>query len=176
MPIVLKASPAAAPRAAARPRHRRRRRRSAVSRSASSASRSRYFLVGFVFYATLYAAAGSMVNSEQEAQQAAMPVMLLLMSGWLLVNPVMLNPNSTLAVVLSWLPWSSPIIMPMRMGLTTVSPLEIAGSLLVAVIGCVAAVWLVGADLSRWNADVRQEAELRRSGEVDSLRVAPCGR
>ena len=34
-----------------------------------------YFLVGFVFYATLFAAAGSMVNSEQEAQQAAMPVM-----------------------------------------------------------------------------------------------------
>ena len=35
-----------------------------------------YFLIGFAFYATLYAAAGSMVNSEQEAQQAAVPVML----------------------------------------------------------------------------------------------------
>src|SRR5207302_7602387 len=37
-----------------------------------------YFIVGFVFYATLYAAAGSMVNSEQEAQQAAAPVMVLI--------------------------------------------------------------------------------------------------
>ena len=37
-----------------------------------------YFIVGFVFYATLYAAAGSMVNSEQEAQQAAVPVMVLI--------------------------------------------------------------------------------------------------
>ena len=35
----------------------------------------------------------------------------------------MINPNSRLAVVMSWLPWSSPIIMPMRMGLTSVSPL-----------------------------------------------------
>lgn len=103
-----------------------------------------YFLIGFVFYATLYAAAGSMVNSEQEAQQAAMPVMVLLMSTWLMVNPVMINPTGTAAVVLSWLPWSSPIIMPMRMGLTTVSPLAVAGSIVVAIAGCWLAVWLSG--------------------------------
>jgi ABC-2 type transport system permease protein len=101
-----------------------------------------YFLIGFAFYATLYAAAGSMVNSEQEAQQAAVPVMLLAMSTWLLVNPVMIAPTGRLAIVLSWLPWSSPIIMPMRMGLTTVSPISIAGSMLVAVLGSIGAIWL----------------------------------
>jgi ABC-2 type transport system permease protein len=101
-----------------------------------------YFLVGFVFYASLYAAAGSMVNSEQEAQQAAVPVMLLAMTTWIMVNPVLINPNGTLAVVLSWLPWSSPIIMPMRMGLTSVSPLAVAGSIGVAILGSVFAVWL----------------------------------
>ncbi|MFI5230415.1 MAG: ABC transporter permease [Gemmatimonadales bacterium] len=101
-----------------------------------------YFIIGFVFYASLYAAAGSMVNSEQEAQQAAAPVMILLMSGWFMVNPVLLKPDSTLAVVLSWLPWTSPIIMPMRIGLTTVSPMAIAGSVAVAILGCVFSVWL----------------------------------
>jgi ABC-2 type transport system permease protein len=54
----------------------------------------------------------------------------------------MLAPNGTVAVVLSWLPWSSPIIMPMRIGLTSVSPVAIAGSLIVAVIGSVGAMWL----------------------------------
>jgi ABC-2 type transport system permease protein len=101
-----------------------------------------YFLIGFAFYATLYAAAGSMVNSEQEAQQAAVPVMLLAMSTWLLVQPVMLNPTGRLATVLSWLPWSSPIIMPMRMGLTTVSPVTVIGSMMVAIVGTIGAVWL----------------------------------
>jgi ABC-2 type transport system permease protein len=101
-----------------------------------------YFLIGFAFYATLYAAAGAMVNSEQEAQQAAIPVMLLAMSTWLLVNPVLIAPSGTLAVVLSWLPWSSPIIMPMRMGLTSVSPISVVGSMLVAIAGSVFAVWL----------------------------------
>jgi ABC-2 type transport system permease protein len=103
-----------------------------------------YFIIGFVFYATLFAAAGSMVNSEQEAQQAAMPVIALVMSAWLCVNPIMLAPNGKLAVILSWLPWASPVIMPIRMGLATVSPLEIAGSMIVAVLGSVAAMWLGG--------------------------------
>jgi ABC-2 type transport system permease protein len=103
-----------------------------------------YFIIGFVFYATLFAAAGSMVNSEQEAQQAAMPVIALVMSAWLCVNPIMLAPTGKLAVILSWLPWASPIIMPIRMGLTPVSPIEIAGSMIVAVLGSVGAMWLGG--------------------------------
>lgn len=101
-----------------------------------------FFVIGFTFYAGLYAAAGSMVNSEQEAQQAAVPVIILLMSTWLLVNPVLVNPNNRLAVVLTWLPWSSPIIVPLRMGLTSLSPLTIGGSMVVAILGCVASVWL----------------------------------
>jgi ABC-2 type transport system permease protein len=101
-----------------------------------------FFLLGFLFYATLFAAAGAMVSSEQEAQQAAQPVVLLMMSGWIFVNPVMMNPNGKVAAVLSWLPWASPIIMPLRMGLTTVSPTSIAGSLAVAFVGALAAMWL----------------------------------
>jgi ABC-2 type transport system permease protein len=101
-----------------------------------------YFLIGFLFYATLFAAAGSMVSSDQEAQQAAQPIIILLMTGWIFVNPVLLNPNGKLAVILSWLPWASPIIMPIRMGLTSVSPLSIAGSMLVALLGSLGAVWL----------------------------------
>ena len=101
-----------------------------------------YFLLGFVFYASLLAAAGSMVNSEQDAQQAAMPVMFLLIGTWLFVNPVLLNPNGTIATVLSWLPFSSPIIMPMRMGLGSVPWTSVAGSLAICALGCVGAVWL----------------------------------
>jgi ABC-2 type transport system permease protein len=69
-------------------------------------------------------------------------VMLLLMSTWLMVNPVLINPNSKLAVALSWFPWSSPIIMPMRMGLTSVSLVTVAGSIVVAILGSAAAMLL----------------------------------
>ncbi|HEY0995375.1 MAG TPA: ABC transporter permease [Gemmatimonadaceae bacterium] len=101
-----------------------------------------FFLVGFVFYAALYAAIGAMVNSEQEAQQAAVPVMFLLVGTFLFVQQVMFEPTSTLAVVLSWLPFSSPIIMPLRMTVLQLSPGMIAGSLAVGVLSCGAVVWL----------------------------------
>lgn len=101
-----------------------------------------FFLVGFVFYASLFAAAGAMVNSEQEAQQAVMPVTVLIMAVWLCVNPVLMNPSGTLAVVLSWLPFSSPIILPMRMGLVSVPWWTVTGSLVCGVLGCVFVLWL----------------------------------
>jgi ABC-2 type transport system permease protein len=101
-----------------------------------------YFLAGFIFYASLYAAAGAMVNSEQEAQQAAMPVILLMVGTIVFLNPVLMQPNGTLAVALSWLPFSSPIIMPMRVMLGSVPWYEVAGSLLIAFAGGAAVVWL----------------------------------
>jgi ABC-2 type transport system permease protein len=101
-----------------------------------------FFFTGFIFYVSLYAAAGSMVNSEQEAQQAAMPVIMLLVFTFIFLNPVMVNSSGTLAVVLSWLPFSSPIIMPTRMALGSVRPAEVAGSWIVSAVGSVAAVWV----------------------------------
>jgi len=55
---------------------------------------------------------------------------------------VLVNPNSKLAVVLTWLPWSSPIMLPLRMGLTTVSPFVIVGSAIVVGAVSIGAVWL----------------------------------
>jgi len=101
-----------------------------------------FFLTGFIFYVSLYAAAGSMVNSEQEAQQAAMPVIMLLVFTIIFLNPVMMNSSGTLAVVLSWLPFSSPIIMPTRMALGSVPVSQVIGAWLVSAAGSIAAVWV----------------------------------
>lgn len=101
-----------------------------------------YFVVGFVFYGSLYAAAGATVNVESDAQQAAQPLVLLLVGTGVLIQPVVLNPSGTLARVMSILPFSSPIIMPLRMAATSVPPLEVAASLLVLVASSVGVVWV----------------------------------
>jgi ABC-2 type transport system permease protein len=101
-----------------------------------------FFLTGFMFYASLFAAAGSMVNSEQEAQQAAMPVIMLLVITIIFLNPIMMNSSGALAVTLSWLPFSSPIIMPMRMAMGSVPMSHVIGSWIVSALGCAAAIWL----------------------------------
>jgi ABC-2 type transport system permease protein len=101
-----------------------------------------FFLLGFIFYSSLYAAVGSSVNSESEARQAASPLMILIVSTGVFIQPVLLNPTGTAAKVLSLVPISSPIIMPIRMAVTGVPPLELVASLGFLAIGCVGALWL----------------------------------
>ncbi len=101
-----------------------------------------FFLLGYTFYASLFAAVGSMVGSQEEANQAAQPVMMLLVFSIIFVQPVMLNPTGQLAQVLSWMPFSAPIIMPLRMTATPVAPLEIAAVLLGLLLACGAVIWV----------------------------------
>jgi ABC-2 type transport system permease protein len=101
-----------------------------------------FFLLGFIFYSSLYAAVGSAVNSEQEARQAATPLMIMVVSAGVFIQPVLLNPTGTTAQVLSLVPITSPIIMPIRMAVTGVPPLELAASIGFLVIGCAIALWL----------------------------------
>lgn len=101
-----------------------------------------FFLLGYTFYAALFAAVGAMVGSQEEAQQASQPVIMLLVFSIIFVQPVMTNPTGRLAEVMSWLPFSAPIIMPMRMTATQVSGLEISAVLFGLLLACVASVWV----------------------------------
>jgi ABC-2 type transport system permease protein len=102
------------------------------------------FVLGFIFYASLFAAVGAMVNSQEDVQQAATPVMLLLVSSALFMPPVLANPTSNLAKTMSMLPTSAPIIMPLRMTLVPVPWIEVVGALAGVSSACAAAIWLSG--------------------------------
>jgi len=101
-----------------------------------------FFVLGYIFYASLFAAVGATVSNEQDVRQAATPVTLLLVASIIFMEPILLDPTSQLAVVMSWLPFSSPIIMPLRLSVISLSPLVIAGTMVVLIVGCIASVWL----------------------------------
>lgn len=101
-----------------------------------------YFLLGYTFYASLFAAVGAMCNSQEEATQAAQPVMMLLVASIILVQPIMTQPAGTMATVMSLLPFSSPIIMPLVMSGTQVPLWQISLSLGGLMVACVAAIWV----------------------------------
>jgi ABC-2 type transport system permease protein len=107
-----------------------------------------FFFSGFIFYASLFAAAGAMVNSDQEANQAAMPIMMFLIFTIIFLNPIIANATGPLAITLSWLPFSSPIVMPTRVAIGAAGLGEAAGAWIVSVLGCFATVW-VGARIYR---------------------------
>jgi ABC-2 type transport system permease protein len=100
-----------------------------------------FFVLGFVFYAALFAAMGSTVTNEQDVQQASLPVTLLLVASIVFIQPILLDPTSTFSKVMSWLPFSAPILMPLRMTMIQLSWKELAGTLVGLVAGCVAATW-----------------------------------
>jgi len=100
------------------------------------------FALGFIFYAALFAAVGSMVNTDQEAQQAATPLMMLVIFAALFIQPVLFNPSGTLAQWVSLLPFSAPILMPVRLATVQVPWVEIIAGLLILAASCAIAVWV----------------------------------
>jgi ABC-2 type transport system permease protein len=103
-----------------------------------------YFLLGFVLFAALYAVVGAIVGGEQEAQQAVVPLMIVVFAPLMLLQPVLLNPTARLAEIGSWLPFTAPVIMPLRLSLVPVPAGEIAISVAVNAAACAAAVWVAG--------------------------------
>jgi ABC-2 type transport system permease protein len=101
-----------------------------------------FFLLGFIFYASLFAAVGAMSGSPEDARQAAQPVMMLLIGSVIFWQPVLLSPNGKLAVVMSSLPFSAPILMPIRMSATQVPWYQLAWTIAGLVVACCAAIWV----------------------------------
>jgi ABC-2 type transport system permease protein len=73
-----------------------------------------FFLLGYFLYSAMYAAIGSMVNTDQEAQQMQWPAMAPLIVGIFLMNLVMQHPSSPLSFWLSIFPFFAPILMLVR--------------------------------------------------------------
>jgi ABC-2 type transport system permease protein len=103
-----------------------------------------FFLLGFTLYAGLFAAAGASVSSEQEAQQAQMPVVLLLVSSIIFAQNILMQPDGTMARVFSMMPHSAPIIMPLRMTVSPVPTRELVIALVSVALGAAASVWVAG--------------------------------
>lgn len=101
-----------------------------------------FFVLGYLLYASLFAAVGAMVNSDQDAQTAAQPVIMLLIASVLFLQPVMQNPSSRLAEIVSWIPFTAPVMMPMRMTLVAIPPLELAAVLLGIALTVAVVIWL----------------------------------
>jgi ABC-2 type transport system permease protein len=101
-----------------------------------------FFLLGFAFYMALFAAVGAMVNTEQEAQQASMPVMMLVIAAALFIQPVTFSPTGALAQWASIIPFTSPILMPVRLSLINVPWIEIIAGIVVLLLSGGAAVWM----------------------------------
>ena len=73
-----------------------------------------FFILGYLLYASLYAAVGSAVESVEDTQQLQMPITIPLMIAYLIILMAFQNPDSSVVVWGSLIPFTSPIVMLAR--------------------------------------------------------------
>jgi ABC-2 type transport system permease protein len=101
-----------------------------------------FYVLAYFTFASLMAAVGSAVNEMREAQSMMMPIMMLLMVPWILWLPLSREPNSALAVVLSFLPPFGNFVMLLRLTSTSPPPLwQVGLSIAASAVGAYAALW-----------------------------------
>jgi ABC-2 type transport system permease protein len=98
-----------------------------------------WFVLGFAFYASVFAVAGSLVSRMEELQNAIVPVNLTIFVSFIISIGALQDPNSRIAVIASILPISSALAMPVRIVLGAAEAWQIALAL-VLVIGSTAAL------------------------------------
>ncbi|WP_345800829.1 ABC transporter permease [Microbacterium sp. AZCO] len=122
-----------------------------------------FFFFGFVLLASLFAAAGAMVSRQEDIGSTTTPLTMLILAPYLLV--IFFNDNPVVLAVMSYVPFSAPVAMPLRIYLGQVSWWEPVLSLAILVGTCLAAI-LVGAriyenSLLRMGARVTLKEALR---------------
>lgn len=101
-----------------------------------------FYLIGYFVVASLMAAVGAAVNEMREAQTLMTPIMVFLMVPWLLWMPISRNPESTLAVVSSFLPPINTFTMLLRMTSSVPPPWwQVWISIAIGIASAWAAVW-----------------------------------
>jgi ABC-2 type transport system permease protein len=88
-----------------------------------------FFILGYLFYASMYAAIGATVSSEQDSQQAAVPITMFLVIGMVSMTAITGDPRGSSSAIMTLVPMWSPMLMPLRYILGGASPGEVALSL-----------------------------------------------
>ena len=126
-----------------------------------------WFLVGFTMYALLFAAAGALVSRQEEVGSVTTPILVLMMVPYIVgISIAPWDPDNPYVQWLSYLPFTSPLIMPIRVALGSVDDWQILLVLLINIAVIPVLVWFAGR--------VYSTAVLRTGGRMklkDALRV-----
>jgi ABC-2 type transport system permease protein len=103
-----------------------------------------WFVVGYAFYACLFACAGALVPRQEELQSVTTPLTLLLLISFFVSFGVLNDPDGTLAHVTTFIPMTAPICMPARIALGELSVGEVVIALVITLGAAAALIPLAG--------------------------------
>ncbi len=103
-----------------------------------------FFLVGFIQYATMYAAAASLINRTEDLGSVTVPLVLPVVGGFLVAQFALVQPNAPSVQIISQVPLLAPFVMFTRIAIASVPLWQIVLSLLVNIVATVAIVYAAG--------------------------------
>ncbi len=101
------------------------------------------FIGGYLLYGSLFAAVGSLVDSDADTQQFSLPITVPLIIALMVLPNIVQNPDSSIAVIFSIIPFTSPVVMMARIPFG-MPYWEIAISMILLVFTFIGSIWLSG--------------------------------
>ena len=104
-----------------------------------------FFLIfGYLLYAGMFAGAGATISNEHDAQQVMLPITMLIILPFIATQGVIQSPNAGWGVILSLVPFFSPLVMPARLFATSVPVWQWLVSLVLLGVFVLGAAWVAG--------------------------------
>jgi len=100
-----------------------------------------YFLGGYLFYSALFGAVGAAVDNDSDTQQFMLPITLPIIFSFVFAQFVLRDPDGNLAFWTSMIPFTSPIIMMVRIPFG-VPAWQIALSMMFLILGFIGTIWV----------------------------------
>lgn len=101
-----------------------------------------FFLLGYFLYATLFATIGSLINRVEETNQAVTPVTMLAVAAFMVSIFGLNSPDSTFITVMSFVPFFTPVIMFLRVGLLEVPIWQVLTGIGINVVCIAILIWV----------------------------------
>ncbi len=103
-----------------------------------------FFILGFLQYATLYAAAASLISRTEDLGSVSGPIVLPVVAGFLIAQFALVNPDAPFVVAFSLVPFISPFVMFTRIALETVPVWQVAASIAINALAAALAFYVAG--------------------------------
>lgn len=101
-----------------------------------------YFIGGYLLYGAMFAAIGAAVDNETDTNQFMFPITVPMVIALVMISNVITNPDGPIAMWFSQIPFTSPVIMMVRIPFESVKTYELLLSMFFVIVGFLATTWL----------------------------------
>jgi ABC-2 type transport system permease protein len=103
-----------------------------------------WFILGFLLFAVMYGAAGSLVSRMEDAQTVAFPMSMVAVAGFFVSIAALSDPDGTVAVIGTFIPFTAPFVVPVRAALEAIPAWQYIAAVVITIATIVGLVLVAG--------------------------------